>query len=117
MDNFLSLLALLGGLLLRIGIPALITGFLVYMFTRLDAQWKAEAEQARRAQVKMLLSIDDSSRCWNIMGCEEKNREKCLAYLNKDSPCWQAFRTEDGLLKDRCLTCKVFKGAEAPLAA
>jgi hypothetical protein len=117
MENLVTILVLFAGLLLRIGVPVAITGFLVYVFTRLDARWKAEAEQARRVQVKKLLSINDSSRCWNIMGCSEKHRDKCLAFQYKESPCWQAFRTEQGLLKEKCLTCKVFNGAEAPMAA
>lgn len=117
METTITTLALFGGLLLRIGIPAVITAVLVYIFTRLDAHWKKESERARRAEVKMLLSIDHSSRCWNIMGCSEKNREKCLAFINKENACWQSFRSEDGYLKERCLSCKVFLGAEAPAAA
>lgn len=116
MDTLISTLVLFGGILLRIGIPVVVTAILVYMFSRLDARWKVEAEKVRRAEVKMLLSIHDSSRCWNIMGCPEKKIEKCPAFINKDSPCWQAFRTDDGLLKEPCLNCKVFKGAPVPVA-
>jgi hypothetical protein len=116
MENLITTLTIFGGLLLRIGIPVGLTAFLVYLFNRLDARWKVEAENIRRAEVKRMLSADDSSRCWNINKCAEKNREKCPAYLQKDSPCWQVYRSQDGFMKERCLTCKVFKSAPVPLA-
>jgi hypothetical protein len=116
MENIVTALVVFSGIILRIGIPVGITAILVYLFSRLDANWKAEAEKTRRAEVKRLLSIDDSSRCWNIKGCPEKTREKCPAYAEKDSRCWQTFRNRDGMLKERCLNCEVFIRAPVPLS-
>jgi hypothetical protein len=112
MENLIAIVALLGGLLLRIGVPLGITLGLVYLFTRLDTRWQKEA--ARKGEVRGAgASLARNIGCWKINGCPEEKRQSCKAYSQPESPCWQVYRQADGSLQGNCLGCKVFK--EAPL--
>lgn len=118
METLPTLGALLVGVFIRIAIPAVITGVLVTLFTRLDAHWKTEAEQsATAAAPKGSLVYARNTGCWEVNGCSEEKRKNCRAYMNSDTPCWQVFRSRDGLLKQKCLTCQVFEKAPLPVHA
>jgi len=96
------------GLVLRLIIPVVITLALVYFLRRLDARWQAEAEQL------LLLPVVEKPKCWETCGCSVDERINCPGYQT-NQPCWQAFRNEDGHLKERCLDCNVFRHAPAPV--
>jgi hypothetical protein len=121
MEQLTTLGLLLGGVFVRIGIPVLITGALIYLFTRLDAHWKAEAERAASAPAAShsaaALTYARNTGCWDVNKCPEEKRKNCRAYKNSDTPCWQVFRSKEGLLKEKCLGCKVFKEAPLPVHA
>jgi hypothetical protein len=112
METQTTLFTLVIGLLIRLAVPILITGLVVYALRRLDDRWKrqAEAEIAPGAQARNI-------GCWEINRCLPETRSGCLAFANPDTPCWQIFRRPDGQLQERCLICQVFRRSPAPLAA
>ena len=94
------------GFLLRLGIPALITIFLVRWLRRLDERWQAEAE--------METTPAKNIGCWEIKDCPAEMRATCKAYPNQDIPCFQVSRDPNGNLKDGCIGCQVFR--DSPIA-
>jgi hypothetical protein len=113
MVEIYPILVLLAGLVLRIGIPVAFTAFLVFVFTRLDSRWQEATIQANGTAAAKLTPVGNCG-CWDINGCPEKARKGCKAYNNQDIPCWQAYRSSEGLLKEKCLGCKVFQTAPIP---
>jgi hypothetical protein len=49
-----------------------------------------------------------------MKGCSEEKRQNCPAFSQTGVPCWQVFRTKNGLLKEACLECEVFRQAPIP---
>jgi hypothetical protein len=109
LDGLSVVVTVIVGLLLRFGIPLGLTGFILFVLTRLDETWQAEAEQARRAA----LSAAAVSRppCWEVRGCPPDARAQCAAFQNPGEACWQVMRTQTGRLPQRCLACQVFRSA------
>ena len=107
-----GLLYLLGWFLLRFGLPILLTILVCWAFSHLDARWRAQAEETRKQAVAS--GAIPVIRCWLLNDCPEEKREKCLAYQEQSTPCWQHFRCNNGELKEKCLGCQVFRGAPAP---
>lgn len=105
----LGILAL--GILIRFVIPIGITVLLVWYFRRLDQQWQEEAKQTS------VRAIPQNPGCWKINKCSAEQRAICRAYANREKPCWQVYRSEDGLLQEKCLGCDVFKKAPLPVLA
>ncbi len=102
------------GLVVRFGIPIVLTILIVMWLRRLDARWQLEANQTHpRAAVAALPQV----RCWEQRGCPPERRASCPAYARPDVPCWQVFRGVDGRLQEACLDCAVFKKAPAPVYA
>lgn len=105
MDTFLAFVI---GLLLRIGIPATVTALIFFLLRRLDERWQKEA---------LAIPVISSQRpCWEIRGCPEEKRKDCLASAQLNTPCWQVFRTKNGLLREECIGCDVFRLAPAPIS-
>lgn len=96
------------GLLLRIGLPLIVTGIVFFLLRRLDEHWQKEA--------LALPVISPRQPCWDIKGCSEENRKNCLAYSQSKIPCWQVFRSRNGGLREGCLDCDVFRLAPAPVS-
>ncbi len=48
--------------------------------------------------------------CWEITKCPPDSRGSCLAYLNKDDPCWHIAGETCGQSKE-CAQCKVYLSA------
>lgn len=112
METSQGFIYLLGWFGLRFGIPIVLTILMVWAFRRLDARWQEQAETTRKlAAEKGLVPI---VRCWLLNDCPDEKREKCPAYLEQHTPCWQHFRMKNGELKQACLGCGVFRGAPAP---
>jgi hypothetical protein len=104
MDTFLTFAL---GLFLRIGIPVAVTALIFFLLRRLDERWQKEA---------LAIPVISSSKqpCWEIKGCSEEKRKNCPVSSQAGIPCWQVFRTKNGLLRDECLGCDVFHLAPAP---
>jgi hypothetical protein len=105
MEMFISLLAILAGLLLRLAIPIAGTILLIYVLRNLDAHWQKEAELAPVHTEKV--------ECWKIKGCSEEQRKHCSGALSP-LPCWQVNRQANGYLQEKCISCEVFVNAPIP---
>jgi len=81
-DTLFSTLSLLFGLLIRFGIPLLITALLVWGLNKLDAHWQAEAAQQQAKQPAPI-------PCWQRRGCSMSQRLNCPVYANPSRPCWE----------------------------
>jgi len=92
------------GLLVRLAIPILVTILLITLLRKLDARWQVEA--------KMPVNIK-KPECWKIKGCPPEQVTACKGAASP-LPCWQAYRSPNGYLREECLTCKVFKDAPMP---
>ncbi len=103
--------ALFTGLLLRIGIPILFTGGLVYLLSRMDARWQKEAIQQKNP-----ISESGQEPCWNQKGCSPEEVLACPVAKSTE-PCWQVFRQSNGYLAQKCLDCQVFRNAPIPAPA
>ncbi len=110
MDTLTHLFAVITGFALRLAIPIAITAIAIYFLRRLDTRWQAEAEE------QLLLPVVEKPKCWEVNGCTPEMRATCVGYQS-DQPCWQAFREENGYLKERCLGCDVFRKAPIPVNA
>jgi hypothetical protein len=100
-----STLTLLAGIGLRLLIPIALTVAAVYFLRRLDARWQAVARQ---------VPASPKPECWKIKGCPEEKRKTCKG-AQATEPCWQAFRHQNGYLKEECLGCDVFHQAPVPI--
>jgi hypothetical protein len=113
MDWLEGVVAIGFGLLIRMGIPILITILLVRWLRRLDERWQSEAKAKRSP-------VSDTARainigCWEIKGCSAEQTANCRARANLDTPCWQLFRGSDGHLQERCIGCEVFRKSPLPV--
>ncbi|NOR88837.1 MAG: hypothetical protein GQ524_01140 [Anaerolineales bacterium] len=116
MNELSVILTLIAGLLLRIGIPVVVTAILVYALRRLDQRWQQEAEQATHSEIAQM-SLFSQIRCWKTHKCPQENHEKCPAFLKNNQPCWQVFRDGSGDLSQKCLDCPVFRSVPAGIPA
>ena len=110
-----AIAALLIGILIRFGLPILITALVVWSLRRLDARWQAEIEERK------IQSLDEVEvqkiQCWDLKNCAEIEREECVAYQNPAIPCWQQFRNGRGELREECLECEIFRITPITIAA
>jgi hypothetical protein len=104
-----SILTFFLGILLRIGLPVSVTALVFLLLRRLDDRWQKEA---------LAIPVISSQRpCWETRGCSEEKRKDCPAFAHSKNPCWQVFRTPNGLLKEECLGCDVFRLAPVPVVS
>lgn len=108
MENWNVLLTIITGLFLRIGLPIAATAIMIFFLRKLDNRWRAEAKQ--NLLVPMAATLQP---CWEVKKCNQKQRQNCPASEHSATPCWQFFRSEQGILKEICLGCEVFR--QAPL--
>lgn len=107
MEIITAVLAVITGIALRLAIPIGITAIAIYFLRHLDNRWQAEAEE------QLLLPVVEKAKCWEVNGCTAEMRASCDGYQS-ELPCWQAFRTKNGYLQERCLACDVFQKAPVP---
>jgi hypothetical protein len=105
MENMISILYILAGLLLRLAIPILGTLLIVSILRKVDARWQAEA--------KLQGGHVEKPECWRIKGCSLEKMQTCAA-CNSSLPCWQVHRLPNGYLDEECLSCPVFRDAPIP---
>ena len=106
MEGFTQSLILLGGVLLRFGLPILGTGILVYLLKQIDRRWQEEGVD--RGEDRDVYAAAEQKPCWEQRGCSAERRAACPAYQHTGQPCWQFARETSGHLKAECLTCDVF---------
>src|SRR6266508_1425102 len=105
METITSLLAIMAELLLRLALPIVGTGILIYFLRKLDAHWQTEAQLAPISVQKV--------ECWKIKGCSPDQQKKCVA-ASSSLPCWQVYRLPNGYLREECISCEVFMDAPTP---
>ncbi|MCS7011993.1 MAG: hypothetical protein N2049_05560 [Anaerolineales bacterium] len=98
------------GILVRIGIPLFITSLLFLLLNKLDQRWQAQSQGA-------LVQRHDLIPCWQSRGCPEPRRQNCPAAACPTIPCWQTFRLPDGRLRENCWNCPVFRLTPVPSAS
>jgi hypothetical protein len=111
MDPIAEIATVVAGLLLRLGLPLVVTAGAIWLLRRLDARWQAEAEQTS-TQVPVV----PVERCWEVKQCPPEKVVHCPAYLDQGAPCWQQLRDGSGHLQERCLACELFARAVVPTA-
>jgi hypothetical protein len=111
-----SLSAIAAGLVLRIGLPALVTLLAALGLRRLDAHWQLESEKLRQ-RANALGADARQVRCWESKDCTPEQRAGCPAFAMPHTPCWQVFRQVDGRLPEACATCHVFRDMPITAAA
>ena len=116
MEDFIAILLVIAGLLLRLGIPIAVTAILVVALRRVDQRWQHEAEQGAELEVSQK-SMFSMIKCWMTHSCPQESLEKCPAYLENHKPCWQVFRNGYGELRQKCLDCPVFINEPAGIPA
>lgn len=114
MEELMPIFTLFIGVLLRVGVPVVLTLALILVFKYFDALWKRDAA-LRKSERPLLSTQVRNTGCWEVNGCSEEGRSRCPAYANPDIPCWQVFRNKNGQLKERCLGCGVFAHAPVPV--
>ena len=105
METITPLLVIIAGLLLRLALPIVGTGVLIFFLRKLDAHWQTEAQTAPTSVQK--------AECWKIKDCSPEQRKKCIA-ASSSLPCWQVYRLPNGYLREECISCKVFVDAPIP---
>jgi len=93
---------LIMGLVIRIGIPVILSIGILYLLKRLDKRWQKE-------QITLPVIASSYKACWKVNNCPEEKRKECPAFKHPEVPCWQTFRTNTGLLKENCFGCGVFR--------
>ncbi len=105
--NITSILVLLTGVFVRLIVPLAVTALIVFLLSKLDARWQAEAEKEHTALVK------DEMPCWKEQGLA-MDEIKLQVSKNKQ-PCWQTHRLSNGYLCEACFDCEVFLAAPVPV--
>jgi hypothetical protein len=111
MESLEAIGSLIAGVVLRFGIPVGVTALAVWLLKLLDRRWQEEAQSEDLIQVTV-----KNPGCWDVKNCSDEMKANCKAFQNQDVPCWQLFRDQDGMLRENCLGCDVFRRAPVPLA-
>ena len=107
-------LTVLFGTVLRLGLPILLTGVLIFLLSRLDKSWTSQALHDGAVPAS---AFARNIGCWDINNCTQEQKEHCEAFAHPEVPCWQHFRSSSGDLRDGCLGCEIFRKAPIPVAA
>jgi hypothetical protein len=105
METLTSIVAVITGLLVRLALPIIGTGILIYFLRKLDAHWQTEAQLE---PVSM-----PNTECWKVKGCPPEQQQNCPA-ARSALPCWQVHRLPNGYLAEKCISCEVFIAAPLP---
>ncbi len=94
------------GFFLRLGVPIAVTALILAILYLFDRRWQKQA--------LALPVVPSGKRCWEIKGCSEESKRNCPAAAQPNAPCWYVFKSRDGVMKETCLGCKVFRRAPVP---
>lgn len=95
MNNYISLIYVVSGFLVRIAIPLAVTFVLARAIRRLDQRWQAEGARRKKNSVPA---------CWEYMNCSKSRREQCPVHNLPGIICWEYFRS-NGSVQPRCENC------------
>lgn len=109
MDWINELVAVVLGVVIRLGVPVGLTVLIVVLLRRLDERWQSEIDG-------QAVVAAGNPGCWDVKNCSAAQREKCNAYKHPETPCWQVFRSSNGgQLPERCVGCDIFRNAPMPI--
>ena len=111
MESLIAFALMVLGLLIRFGLPILMTALVIVGLRRLDEIWQSSASEPSLAIARINV---ENSGCWINKNCSEEQRKRCPAYQQQGMPCWQVMRDDHGQMKAACLGCEVFKSAPVP---
>jgi hypothetical protein len=113
MDDRWGAFSVVGAILLRIGVPAVITIGAVQLFRRLDVRWQAQDWQhwSKRLETSGGAAGRDwlarlADPCWDEYNCDESAVVKCSAHKHQSIPCWMARRAVEGGMPTKCYQCE-----------
>jgi len=112
MESLTAIMLMFLGLLVRFGLPILMTALLIVGLRKLDELWQSSAVEPSLAMARIKV---ENSGCWLAKDCSQEQRDRCPAYKQQGMPCWQVMRDDHGQMKDACLDCEVFKSAPVPV--
>ena len=101
-----AFLLFLLGMVLRLGIPLVVTIGVIVLLRRLDQRWQKESQ--------VVPVVPMGKPCWEIKGCSKEKVKGCAAAANPQIPCWQVFRSREGFLREQCIGCETFRKAPVP---
>ena len=113
METISSALIVLFVIFLRFVVPILLTALIVFFLRRLDTRWQEEAQIHMSNSPKLI----PETPCWEVNNCSPEKKYHCKAFINPDVPCWQQYQSTDGLLREGCLDCSVYRNALVPVTA
>jgi hypothetical protein len=112
METYSTALTVIAIILLRFGLPILVTVLFVYFLRRVDARWQKQAQEQMANSPKLIIQ---QTPCWEVNGCPPEKKYACRAFMKPEIPCWQQFRSPDGMVRESCLACSVFRNAKVPV--
>lgn len=68
-----------------------------------------EALQEQKLTIPAIKRIISLIPCWDIVGCTEKDRRSCPAYLGHEKPCWSYTHTDSICASLECRGCPVYR--------
>jgi hypothetical protein len=116
MDWITEFSAVIVGFAIRFGIPLALTLLVVFGLKRLDERWRKSALENRNRLAVTGLAPRNIG-CWLINNCSAESKANCKAYAHPEMPCWQAYRDEQGNLRESCRGCQVYIEAPIPTTA
>lgn len=113
MAELLKAADILLGVVLRLGVPLLLTAALVAILRKMDSRWAEEGQLSSEVTETTpdTALLFPKLQCWVARQCPREMIEACPAYREAGRPCWQVFRDGKGRLQDACLICDVFRRA------
>lgn len=107
MNNYLVTLMLIGGIIIRFGIPIVITFVLSAGLQKLDQKWRKEAKIAsKKKQVTALMVVDiEVIPCWIFNQCPETKFKNCVISNNPRQICWES-KYSKGKINAECIVCE-----------
>lgn len=111
-NTWIEILAIVGGFLVRLGLPIALTILAACLLQKLDARWREESAREAAEFALRLTAVP----CYEVNHCPAETRQACPAPAQPTLPCWEVLRI-DGQLQDKCLHCQFRKQVLQPALA
>lgn len=108
---------IVGGFLLRLGVPVAATILVTWLLHRLDAHWRRQPPAIHPTPLAAsgganpgvaYTATPPSKPCWEVKGCSAESRANCEACAQPSVACWLLLLRRDGRLPAKCRCCEVF---------
>ncbi len=112
MFRFTQSIVVLVLMMLRVGIPLLLTMSVGAVVSGIDFRRKRVLQEEMAvvtAGAAPSVSAAQRKPCWLCKNCSEKDYIKCPAYANTSVPCWVARLGGQGRIPSICANCELFE--------